>query len=269
MKTNSTKKSTSELQSNPEFERKNKKSVSETGHAKNVANFQDLISFCEGHGAIYNPSKESLKIPQLKALYQEALDKLTEAKNQKITFDNATNERRNAFSDLKPLSTRVINSFAVSGADTLAIADVKGINKKLQDGTSKKSTPTETIIEEGITNKNISTSQQSYDRQIDNFANLVQLLELHNIYEPNEIDLKTNSLQSKLADLQSKNTALINAYTQYSNAMINRNQKLYNPLTGLIQTSKEVKQYIKSVFGANSPQFKQISDLEFKIVKKD
>lgn len=52
-----------------------KKSVSETGHAKNVANFQDLISFCEGHGATYNPSKESLKVAQLKALYQEAIDK--------------------------------------------------------------------------------------------------------------------------------------------------------------------------------------------------
>ena len=58
--------STSELD-NPRTPKTNKSSVSETGHAKNVANFQDLISFCEGHGAIYNPSKESLKIPQLKA----------------------------------------------------------------------------------------------------------------------------------------------------------------------------------------------------------
>lgn len=39
--------------------------IYETGHAKNVANFQDLISFCEGYGATYNPSKEALKIPQL------------------------------------------------------------------------------------------------------------------------------------------------------------------------------------------------------------
>lgn len=26
-------------------------STSETGHAKNIANFQDLISFCQGYGA--------------------------------------------------------------------------------------------------------------------------------------------------------------------------------------------------------------------------
>ena len=49
--------------------------------------------------------------------------------------------------------------------------------------------------------------------------------------------------------------------------MIDRNQTLYNPLSGLVKVAKEVKLYIKSVFGATSPQYKQISDLEFKIRK--
>jgi len=40
-------------------------STSETGHAKNVANFEVLISFCSGYGASYSPSKNALKIPQL------------------------------------------------------------------------------------------------------------------------------------------------------------------------------------------------------------
>lgn len=43
-------------------------STSETGHAKNVANFQDLIEFVTAYGADYNPSKESLELPQLIAL---------------------------------------------------------------------------------------------------------------------------------------------------------------------------------------------------------
>ena len=37
----------------------------ETGHAKNVANFQDLIAFVTGYGATYNPTKNALKLPQL------------------------------------------------------------------------------------------------------------------------------------------------------------------------------------------------------------
>lgn len=244
-------------------------STSETGHAKNIANFQDIISFCQGYGASYNPSKESLKIPQLQALYQLAQDKLNATKTQKTTFDNATNERRNTFANLKPLATKIINAFAVSGADTLAIADAKTVNKKLQGTTSKKSNTEETTLENAPSTNNISTSQQSYDRLIDHFANLLQVLEQNSNYNPNEIDLQVATLQTKLIELQTKNTNLINAYTGYSNAMIERNQTLYNPLTGLVQTSKEVKQYVKSVFGANSPQYKQVSGLEFKVIKKD
>ena len=37
-------------------------STTETGHAKNVANFEDLISFCTGYGASYNPSKAAIAI---------------------------------------------------------------------------------------------------------------------------------------------------------------------------------------------------------------
>ena len=244
-------------------------STSETGHAKNIANFQDLISFCQGYGALYNPTKESLKIPQLQELYQLALEKLNATKSQKTSFDIATNERRLTFSKLKPLSTKIINAFAVSGADALAINNAKTVNKKLQGSPSKKTDTTTSKTETETPANSISTSQQSYDRLIDHFSNLIQVLEQNTIYSPNEEELKLTSLQTKFTDLQNKNTNLINAYTSYSNAMIDRNQTLYNPLSGLVQTSKEVKQYVKSIFGATSPQYKQVSGLEFKIVKKD
>ena len=243
------------------------RSTSETGHAKNIANFQDLISFCQGYGTSYNPTKESLKIAQLQAQYQSALEKLNITKTQKATFDNATNERRNGFADLKSLSTKIVNSLAVSGADVLAVNNAKSVNKKIQGTSSKKTKTTQVDSENSTTSTGISTSQQSYDRLIDHFANLIEVLQQNTTYSPNENDLKLTSLQTKLNHLQSKNTNLINAYTLYSNAMIERNQSLYNPLTGLVQTAKEVKQYVKSVFGTTSPQYKQVSGLEFKIRK--
>ena len=39
-------------------------STTETGHAKNVANFQNLIAFVTGYGATYSLSKNALKLPQ-------------------------------------------------------------------------------------------------------------------------------------------------------------------------------------------------------------
>ena len=43
-------------------------SISETGHAKNVANLKTLISFAAGHGALYNPSNKNLKLAAIQAL---------------------------------------------------------------------------------------------------------------------------------------------------------------------------------------------------------
>ena len=242
-------------------------SISETGHAKNVANFEDLISFCQGYGATYNPVRDNLKIAQLQTMLTSAEAILSTVRTSKTAYDIATNNRRLAFEDLKPFSTKVLNAFIVSGADKLAIDDLKGINKKIQGTGKKKTTIPTTPTTDEPTPKSISTSQQSYDRQIDHLANLIQVLELNTIYNPNENELKLQAIKDKLTDLKSKITNHINAYTQYSNAISERNKVLYDPLTGLVQTAKEIKQYVKSIFGATSSQFRQISGIEFKVRK--
>lgn len=52
-----------------------------------------------------------------------------------------------------------------------------------------------------------------------------------------------------------------------SNARITRNAELYADDTGLVDRAGLVKKYVKSLYGADSPQFKQISGLEFRTVK--
>lgn len=243
------------------------KSVSETGHAKNIANLQNLISFCQGYGTTYNPSKQSLTMAELQDLYQNAFAKLNSAKTGKTAFDNAKNSRRLEFEDLKALSTKITNAFIVSGADNLAIADLKLINSKIQGRRIGKKTTEPNTSEIPETIRTISTSQQSYDRLIDHFTNLIQVLEQNSFYNPNENELKITALLAKKEILQTVNTNLINAYTNYSNTLIQRNQILYDHIIGLVQTAKEVKQYVKSVYGATSPEYNQISSLEFKIIK--
>ena len=242
-------------------------SISETGHAKNVANFEDLISFCQGYGATYNPVRDNLKIAQLQTMLTSAEAILSTVRTSKTAYDIATNNRRLAFEDLKPFVTKVFNAFVVSGADKLAIDDLKGINKKIQGpGKKKKTTPTTPTTDEP-TPKSISTSQQSYDRQIDHLANLIQVLEQNTMYNPNENELKLEAIKDKLSEFKTKNTSHINAYTQYNNAITERNKILYDPITGMLQTVKEVKFYVKSLFGANSTQYRQVTGIKFKLVK--
>lgn len=244
-------------------------STSETGHAKNIANFEDLISFCNGYGASYNPSKDSLTIAKLKELQTQAKDILQQTKTTKTNFDNATNARQIAFKDLKPLATKIVNALSVSGATNLVVADAKTINRKIQGVRAKKPTTASTTSNplgelEGAT---ISTSQQSYDSIIDHLTKLLETISQEQTYKPNEAELKTDTIKARLENMKTTNTELINSYTNWSNKRIQRNTTLYSPLTGLVQTALEVKKYVKSVYGTTSPQYKQISGLAFNVIK--
>ena len=109
----------------------------------------------------------------------------------------------------------------------------------------------------------ISSSQMSFDSRLDNLDKLIKLLTSIPAYAPNEADLKVAALTTLLTDLKTKNTAVITAETPLVNARIARNDVLYKADTGVVDTSVDVKTYVKSVFGATSPQYKTISGLKF------
>ena len=117
-------------------------SISGTGHAKNVANFEDLISFCTAYGTAYKPSNNHLDIPQLQSLHQDAKNILLTVKTSKTAFDNACNAREIAFAPLKKLCTRIVNALASTNTTQQTVDDAKTINHKIQGkrGNSKKDT---------------------------------------------------------------------------------------------------------------------------------
>ncbi len=240
------------------------KSINETGHAKNVANFEDVISFCTAYGSNYNPSKTSITLPELNTQFSNAENAIAQVTTTKNAFDNVTGIRQTTFAPLKPLATKIINALSATDAPDTVIKDAKTINRKLQgtSTTKKGEVNTETPPSENTTNT-ISTSQQSYDRLIDSFNKLIDLVGAEPKYIPNENDLKFTNLKTFLINLKTANTNVISKYTDYSNARIERDNQLYNPNNGLVETALSVKKYVKSVFGASSPQYKQVSGIKF------
>lgn len=240
-------------------------STSETGHAKNVANFEDLISFCNGYGGNYNPSKAILQIGNLTTLHSNAESSITGVTTAKNAFTDVTNQRQTAFDPLRKLCTRIVNALDATDATDKLVKDAKTINNKIQGkrAAAKKAKPS-TADSEAAEDKTISVSQQSYDALIDNFGKLIDLVGTEPTYTPNEPELQISTLQTNLGNLKATNTAVVNAYTNYSNARITRNNILYGQTSGLVDVALEVKKYVKSVFGATSPQYKQVSKLEFK-----
>ena len=236
-------------------------STSEVGHAKNVANFQDLIEFVIGYGTTYNPSKNSLKLPQLIALKDNAQSKLNDVIAKNTIYNNKVNERMVAFGNLKSFSTRLVNALQTTDATNETINNAKTFNRKMQ---GKKASTTQTPTDPNApAPATISTSQQSYDQLIQHLAGLKSVLETEPSYTPNEVELQIATIDSKIADLSAKNTAVATAYTNISNSRISRNETLYTSENGIYETASEVKKYIKSVFGASSPQYNQVSGIKF------
>jgi hypothetical protein len=67
--------------------------------------------------------------------------------------------------------------------------------------------------------------------------------------------------------MKTLNAAVVTAASALSNARIARNEILYKETSSLVDISVDVKTYIKSAFGTSSPQYKQLSRLEFNAVK--
>ena len=235
--------------------------IIETGHAKNVANFEDLISFVTSYAAAYNPTKTTIKVANLNLLFTQAKTDIFNVTNKTVLFNNATNARAMLFEPLRSLSTRLVNAFIATDATTEMIKDAKTINRKLQ-GKRAKAVQVSTDQNSPAPNT-ISASQQSYDQLIEHFTKLIELLKSEPSYAPNEAELKTTTLASQLVALKTANTNVSNAYTAVSNSRIARDKTLYKEKTGLYDVSGDVKNYVKSLFGATSQEFKQVSKIKF------
>ena len=244
-------------------------STSETGHAKNVANFETLISFCTGYGATYNPSRDALKVANLQTLLTTAKAAIADCKAKETAFDNATDARKESFSTLKALGTRIINALSVSGVADSVVEGARTINRKLQGQRANGTATTEPAPTEGTAAAptTASSSQQSYDNLAEHFNGLIELVGSHTEYNPNETELKVATLQTYLTELKTANTNVVNANTDWSNSRISRDNTLYADTTGLVDIALDVKAYVKSVYNSTSPQYGQISGIEFKRAK--
>ena len=241
-------------------------SISETGHAKNVANFEKLVAEVVAFGENYKPSKENIKSAALNTHLANAKAAIAAINTAESIYKNAVSAREFSFVPFGKLITRVNN--AIKASDTATQEDESALTlvRKLQGrrATAKKTEDEKkALAAEGKEVVEISSSQMSFDSRLDNFDKLIKLLSSIPAYAPNEADLKVEALTALYNDLKAKNMAVINAETPLSTARIARNEVLYKQNTGIVDITVDVKNYVKSVFGATSPQYKLISNLKF------
>jgi hypothetical protein len=239
-------------------------SNSETGHAKNVANFKDLIIHVKSLGSAYKPSKEGLLLANLQAQHTAAAASLVSVSKEMPVYQQAVDVKQAAFEPLYKLITRALNMFKASVENPPEVESASSLANKIRGFSKAKP-----VLAEGEEPaRTISTSQQSDDMVIANFQAFIEILAAHAAYQPNEADLKIASLKTLLASLEEKVAAVSVAETNVNIARNNRNSIIYSEGTGLVDLSASVKSYVKAAFTPNVANYKPIMSLEFRNPQK-
>ncbi len=237
--------------------------VYETGHARNVQRFEELISFVTSWGASYNPSNTAINVAALNAKLTASntgLDTVT----TKLTLQKTeVNERENTFAGVRKLVTRMVNYYESTGAPENMVDDAKALKRKI-DGKRAEALDSAGGGDGEGGSESVSVSQQSYTQLTQFFGQLVDLLQNDAAYDPNEVALQTATLLSLHADMEAANSSVTGANTQLSNARATRNDVLYADDTGLVDLAMLVKKYVKAAYGTDSSEYGQIKGLEFR-----
>ena len=238
----------------------------ETGHAKNVANLQKLIEQITTYSD-YNPSIDNLKIPAITTLYDTSLASLNNVINKRNANKNAIHSRQEAYEDLKPKVTRIINQLDVLNLTDGIFDQAKSLNRLIQG--SRKTTKVIEIEEndfnegETETKETKSTSRQSYTETAENLNKLLQLIETIETYNPNIEDLKLVNLKTYQTELVKATQEVNKTEAELNTEFINRNKLLYNEENGLYEIAQNIKKYVKSVYSAKSPEYSNVSKIRF------
>lgn len=97
----------------------------------------------------------------------------------------------------------------------------------------------------------------------DNFGILLQLLATIPTYDPNEDELKLTSLTTYQASLMSATQSVDQTEAEFNIKLIERDNILYADGTGLYTIAQNVKKYVKSLYGATSPEYANVSSIKF------
>ncbi|MDR2449413.1 MAG: hypothetical protein LBD52_05580 [Prevotellaceae bacterium] len=236
----------------------------ESGIATYIGHFRLLIDVCVGFGVKYNPQIPALQIANLEEQLTGVQASVQLVDSLLPDYLSAEGARHEQFVKVYPLATRIQATAIVLGLPPTIVTRIKEIVHKIRGERAVSLQPEKDINPDGTPAKHISVSQTSFNEQIEHFNQLIDLVASQAAYTPAEADLTVPSLTALLGELRLTNDAVMAALPPLTAARQARNERLYAPQTGMIDTALMVKEYVKAAFGSTSPQYKEVRHIKFK-----
>jgi hypothetical protein len=243
----------------------------ENGHSKNLANLKKLIIVVTSFGTKYAPRLDTIQIAALQALLATVKESMDNANEKEVAYHKAVSIRRAAYVAGRQTITRVICMLRATncedevkeiasalvrklrGSHLRKKAIVKSASVTATDKTLKKATATATTY-----------NQRGFVDELQYINKLMILIRTIPQYNPIEEKVKINSVMAMYNDLLVKNNVVISATVAYNTAKIHRYNICYISETGMVDITYAVKNYVESVYGYTSLQYKECTKLSFK-----
>lgn len=255
-------------------------SISETGHARAIANFEILVDQCAQLGSVYAPSRSDLKLDALQNALAQAKSRLDAFHTAQAGLKSAVARRETLFDGFGRRITRVHNSLKASSSSDAFDEKAHALVVQLRGG--HKSSPAKGIPQAQAAKPELvvaggasapapaetltsgrSSSHLSYEARVDHLDQFLKLLGSMTDYTPLESELTHQGLQEWKNDLQAVNQEVMHAQNVVGTARTERDEILYATRSGLIDLAADCKSYLKAALGTDHPTAKSVTKLKF------
>ena len=239
-------------------------------HQQNVDNIEKITEKAVTFEPAYNPSEPRLSISNQQRIKTDGDEVLNGVIAAETACNNAVSARTTAFEGLDGLVTRIVNGVRISEVTDQTIAQTEAIVRDLRNKRAEEIIPpaeTADGKEDEAAGKHNKIRNGSFSTKVENFNKLIMLLLTLPAYKPNEEEISIDSLKIRHAALKQANSVCISMDAAAEAARRQRQIVLYAPKTGLVPVALDSKLYVKSAYGANSPQYKSISGILFAKIK--
>ncbi len=239
---------------------------SKRSNQQNVDNMEVFTEKVITFDPAFNPSDTRLSIQNQKEIKVSGDKVLLGVALAERTNDDFATTRNIAFDALDPFVTRLINAVRISDAPAQTIEHADSIVREYRNQRATEIEPpakTEEGTEEEESARTNKMRNGSFNTKIENYRNLVLLVNAIVGYKTNEAELTLEAISGRLDNLKRVNSACVTAEAELEAARQLRDIVLYADKTGLVDVAMDSKLYVKSAYGATSKQYRLISGITF------
>lgn len=232
---------------------------SQASYAARLARAEQFYQFISSFQN-YNPG-----IPELTPeSFQNLVTQLSSTQSQHTVthheFSEAVRLRKKTFTlnpDSVTKTLTLINSYvrAKNGVNSQQYIDVNNFVKKIR---GEKPLP----VTANSTQDSISRSERSYGSQLQNFTDIITLLQQFGTnYDPTNVAIKIPALNTLHTHAATANNTVTQKFSTFHPKITERR----NGFKTLADTTTRIKEMVKAQYGSNSEEYKLIKGLNFSV----